>query len=72
MTKRSSCIINFHLIGIREEISEIEKGVMDQKINPLKMAPHTMASVLSDGWDKPYSRAKAAFPLVSIRLSHRL
>ncbi|KAF6200337.1 hypothetical protein GE061_006640 [Apolygus lucorum] len=50
------------LICIRDEISEIESGKMDRRLNPLKCAPHTLAQVTSDGWDRPYSRAKAAFP----------
>ena len=29
----------------------------------LKNAPHTMEMVMSDSWDQPYSREKAAFPL---------
>jgi hypothetical protein len=30
--------------------------------NPLKNAPHTARAVLSDKWDRPYSRELAAFP----------
>jgi len=29
----------------------------------LKQAPHTLAMVTSDDWDRPYSRKEAAFPL---------
>ena len=31
-------------------------------MNVLKQAPHTAAMVVSDDWDMPYSREKAAFP----------
>lgn len=51
------------MIAIREEISEVENGIMDKTDNPLKNAPHTSAVVTSDTWGHPYSRKKAAFPL---------
>ena len=50
------------LIAIRQEIAEIEAGRMDRLKNPLKMAPHPAADVLSDSWNRPYSREKAAYP----------
>jgi glycine dehydrogenase len=50
------------MIAIREEIREIEIGVADRQQNVLKLAPHTMDAVLSDTWDRPYGREKAAFP----------
>jgi glycine dehydrogenase len=50
------------LIAIREEIREIELGIMDRQNNPLKNAPHTMHRVIASDWDKPYSRERAAFP----------
>lgn len=28
----------------------------------LKRAPHTLESVVSDAWDRPYTRETAAFP----------
>lgn len=54
------------LISIREEIAQIESGNMDKTVNPLKMAPHTQSQVISDKWNRPYSREMAAFPAVSI------
>ncbi|MEM7261536.1 MAG: aminomethyl-transferring glycine dehydrogenase [Planctomycetota bacterium] len=51
------------MIAIRGEIAEIEAGTMDAEVNPLKKAPHTAAAVVSDDWDRPYSRQQAAFPL---------
>lgn len=50
------------LIMIREEIRDIEEGVLDRHDNPLKNAPHTAETVISDSWDRPYSRERAAFP----------
>jgi len=50
------------MIGIREEIAAVERGEVDRDNNPLKRAPHTAAHVISDSWDRPYSRELAAFP----------
>uniref|UniRef100_A0A672J184 glycine dehydrogenase (aminomethyl-transferring) n=1 Tax=Salarias fasciatus TaxID=181472 RepID=A0A672J184_SALFA len=55
------------LLGIRQEIADIEEGRMDSRINPLKMAPHSLACISSSTWDRPYSREYAAFPLSFIR-----
>ena len=51
------------MIQIREEIRDIEEGRSDRKRNPLKNAPHTAESLISDDWDEPYSRETAAYPL---------
>ncbi len=55
------------LVSIREEIREIETGKMDKEKNPLKMAPHSYFALLSDQWDRPYGREKAAFPRPWVR-----
>uniref|UniRef100_A0A667XF94 Glycine cleavage system P protein n=1 Tax=Myripristis murdjan TaxID=586833 RepID=A0A667XF94_9TELE len=55
------------LLGIRQEIADIEEGRMDSRVNPLKMAPHSLACISSSTWDRPYSREFAAFPLPFIR-----
>jgi glycine dehydrogenase len=55
------------LLSIRREMALIEEGALDKKDNPLKNAPHTMAQVCSDEWNKPYSREIAAFPLPYIK-----
>ena len=57
------------MIAIREEIREIENGAIDKENNPLKHAPHTAAVVMSDKWDRPYSRETAAFPAEWVRQS---
>jgi glycine dehydrogenase len=57
------------LIAIRQEIAEIESGKMDRSKNPLKLAPHPAADVLSENWDRPYTREKAAFPAPWTRTS---
>lgn len=55
------------LISIKKEIDEIASGEADITNNVLKNAPHTEQLVISDSWDKPYSREKAAYPLDWVR-----
>jgi glycine dehydrogenase len=55
------------MIAIRDEIRDVEAGVLDKKDNPLKNAPHTMEAVISDSWSHGYSRERAAFPIPSTR-----
>jgi glycine dehydrogenase len=50
------------MIGIREEIREVEQGKADRANNVLKNAPHTAEQVTRTEWTKPYSRERAAFP----------
>jgi glycine dehydrogenase len=56
------------LIAIRKEIREIETGETDRENNLLKNAPHPLADLLSDAWDRPYSRERAAFPTAATRV----
>lgn len=55
------------MIAIRKEIREIEDGKFDKSNNVIKNSPHTAKLVVSDSWEKPYSREKAAYPLVWVR-----
>jgi glycine dehydrogenase len=55
------------LIAIRGEIADIESGVLHKDDNPLKHAPHTLESVVSDAWAHAYSRERASFPLPWVR-----
>lgn len=50
------------MIAIRAEIQEIEAGKVDRHNNLLKNAPHSATSLLTDQWDRPYSREQAAYP----------
>lgn len=51
------------LIAIRREIKEVEDGTQPKDGNVLKMSPHSQKDLLIGGWDRPYSREKAAYPL---------
>jgi glycine dehydrogenase len=55
------------MIAIRQEIADIESGVMPREDNLLKHAPHTAAVLLAPEWNRPYPREKAAFPLPWVR-----
>lgn len=56
------------MISIREEIRQIEEGKIDKTNNPVKMSPHTQKQVISDEWNRPYSRQQAAFPAVRLKM----
>ena len=55
------------MIGIREEIRQIEAGTLDRTDNPLKNAPHTAAMGMVENWAHDYTRERAAFPLASLK-----
>jgi len=55
------------MVAIRAEAEAIESGRSDPQNNPLKRAPHTLAAVTADSWDRPYSRAVAAYPMADQR-----
>ncbi|OLY80218.1 Glycine dehydrogenase (decarboxylating), mitochondrial [Smittium mucronatum] len=51
------------MISIRDEIREIESGKAPKGNNLLSNSPHPMEDLLSENWDYPYSRSRAAYPL---------
>ncbi len=55
------------MIAIYKEIQEIESGKVDPKNNLLKNAPHTAEALVSDQWDRPYSRERAAYSAKYLR-----
>jgi glycine dehydrogenase len=55
------------MTSIYKEIQSVVSGETDNKNNVLKNAPHTAQSVISDSWDRPYSRELAAYPLPWLR-----
>jgi glycine cleavage system P protein (glycine dehydrogenase) len=50
------------MIFIHGEIEAVASGKADRQNNVLKNAPHTAQQVISDKWDRPYSREQAAYP----------
>lgn len=55
------------LISIRKEVDEIVEGKQPKDNNVFKNAPHPMSVLLTDKWDKPYSREKAVWPVASLK-----
>ncbi|MEU4361609.1 aminomethyl-transferring glycine dehydrogenase [Promicromonospora sp. NPDC023987] len=55
------------MIAIRGEIDAVAAGRWSAEDSPLRGAPHTAASLMTDKWDKPYPRELAAFPVASLR-----
>ena len=55
------------MLGIHAEIAAVERGEADREDNVLKRAPHTAAQVISDTWDRKYSREQAAYPTAYTR-----
>lgn len=50
------------MIAIHGEIMDVQEGRVDANNNPLKHAPHTAEVLMSDDWDRPYTREQAAYP----------
>ncbi len=50
------------MLSIREEIAEIEKGLVQLEESVLRNAPHTLEVATSQAWERPYSREKAIAP----------
>tara|TARA_B100000678_G_scaffold189865_1_gene158779 strand:- start:88 stop:819 length:732 start_codon:yes stop_codon:yes gene_type:complete len=55
------------MIAIRKEIARVESGEWPKDSNPLVMAPHTMADITEESWERPYSREQAVFPTEAVR-----
>jgi glycine dehydrogenase len=55
------------MIQIRAEIRAVENGEIAHEDSPLAHAPHTAEAILSDNWNRPYSREQAAYPAVWVR-----
>jgi len=59
------------MISIRNEIYDIENGNISTENNIIKNAPHTLAVVTNEDWDKNYSRQEAAFPCKTLSYSQK-
>lgn len=55
------------MIAIRKEISDIEEGRVDKTNNLITNAPHTACMIICDGWEFPYTREKASFPMPGMK-----
>ncbi|WP_084079450.1 aminomethyl-transferring glycine dehydrogenase [Demequina sp. NBRC 110057] len=55
------------MLVIREEIAAVERGDIAAEDSALRHAPHTADAVVSDSWDRAYSREQAAFPVPGLR-----
>ena len=51
------------MLSIRKEIDD---AIIENPNNVLKNAPHTLTMVTADDWHFPYTRKKAAFPLIYV------
>ncbi len=55
------------MLEIRNEIDEIAAGKYPHDNNVLHNAPHPVETITANGWDYPYDREKAAYPLPYLR-----
>ena len=51
------------MIQIRKEIDMVEQKSWPTDNNPLVNAPHTSMDLMTDKWDRPYTREQALYPL---------
>ncbi|MGB9359885.1 MAG: aminomethyl-transferring glycine dehydrogenase [Acidimicrobiia bacterium] len=54
------------MIAIRAEIDAVASGA-EVETSALRRAPHPAEDLLAQGWDRPYSREHAAYPVESLR-----
>ena len=55
------------MLSIWNEIEEVKNGTASADDNVLKNAPHPEYEIVEGEWDHPYTRAKAVYPLESVR-----
>jgi glycine dehydrogenase len=56
------------MITIRDEIGRVERGEWRVEDSSLRYAPHPAADLVTDTWERPYTREQAAFPVESLRV----
>ena len=54
------------MVCIRQEIAKVENGEWDLKNNPLHFAPHTLADMIDEKWERAYSRQLGAYPVPAV------
>lgn len=57
------------MVSIRQEIREVEDGLIKAEETALHNAPHTMADLTDANWDRAYTRETAVFPSRHTRAS---
>lgn len=57
------------MIQIRQEIKDIETGIVDKENNLLKNAPHNADCIINREWNYPYAPKEAAYPLPYLKES---
>jgi glycine dehydrogenase len=55
------------MLAIRAEIDDVGSGRHTIEESPLRNAPHTLDEIISEKWDRPYSRDVGAYPAPWIR-----
>ena len=55
------------MLSIWNEIEEVKNGTASAENNVLKNAPHPEYEMVEVEWNHPYTRAKAVYPLESVR-----
>jgi glycine dehydrogenase len=50
------------MLAIRAEIAAVEQGQHDAAASPLRHAPHTVEDLVSETWDRVYSRRQGCYP----------
>ncbi|MDO6537408.1 aminomethyl-transferring glycine dehydrogenase [Alteromonas stellipolaris] len=54
------------MISIRQEVAKVESGEWDATDNPLHNAPHTLADICDNDWNRSYDRNLAAYPVPEV------
>ena len=55
------------MVQIHAEMTAVAEGSVSLEDSVLRRAPHTAEVLVSDAWDRPYSRTQAAYPVASLR-----
>ena len=55
------------MIAIRHEIDAVARGDVDLEESVLRRSPHPAEDLVADGWDRPYGREEAAYPVGHLR-----
>ena len=55
--------------AIHAEMQAVADGEVPLEDSVLRRAPHTAEVLTADGWDRPYPRSQAAYPLPELRLA---